>query len=114
MKILFVCSANVDRSPTAEYIYSGRRDLEVKSAGVGEFAQIPVSEELLQWADAILCMDKKHKQKLKKKFQDICANKTIGVLNVPDLFDYMDDDLVSIIKGQTDAWLGKYGSRPSV
>ena len=32
MKILFVCSANEDRSPTAERLYSNHPGLEVKSA----------------------------------------------------------------------------------
>ena len=108
MKILFVCSANIDRSPTAENIYSGRSDLKVKSAGVSDYAQTPVSAELIQWADIILCMEEKHKQKIKKKFPDIAANKTIDSLDVPDLYDFMNINLVNMIREKTDAWLYNY------
>ena len=31
-KILFVCSANIDRSPSVEHIYANQTGLEVKSA----------------------------------------------------------------------------------
>ena len=61
IKILFVCSANIDRSPTAEHIYANQTGLEVKSAGVSWYAQQPVTTELLQWADVILCMEEEHK-----------------------------------------------------
>jgi predicted protein tyrosine phosphatase len=103
MKILFVCSANIDRSPTAERIYSGRSDLEVKSAGVADYAKTPISLELIQWADIILCMEKKHKQKIKKMFPDIAADKIIDFLDVPDLYDYMNVNLVRMIKEKTES-----------
>ena len=108
MKILFVCSANVDRSPTAEEIYSGRYDMEVKSAGVTDYARTPISLELIQWADIVLCMEKKHKQKIKRMFPDIVANKEIDFLDVPDLYDCMHENLVYLIREKTDLWLHNY------
>ena len=108
MKILFVCSANVDRSPTAESIYSGRSDLEVKSAGVSDYARIPVCAELIQWADAVLCMEKRHILKIKKKFPGITTNKIIDSLDVPDVFPYMNNNLVNMLREKTDAWLHNY------
>ena len=108
MKILFVCSGNIDRSPTAENIYSDRCDLEVKSAGVADYAQIPVSAELIQWADIILCMEEKHAQKIKKKYPGIAGNKIIDSLDVPDKYEYMNKNLVNMIREKTDAWLHNY------
>jgi len=108
MKILFICSANVDRSPTAELIYSNRRDLEVKSAGVSDYAMTPISLKLIKWADVILCMEKKHKQKIEKSFSDITKNKVIDFLDVPDIYEYMNENLVNIIKEKTDIWLHNY------
>jgi predicted protein tyrosine phosphatase len=108
MKILFVCSANIDRSPTAERIYSGRCDLEVKSAGVYDYAMTPISLELIKWADIILCMERKHKQKIKKLFPDIVASKIIDSLDVPDIYEYMNISLVNMIREKTDAWLHDY------
>ena len=111
MKILFVCSANIDRSPTAELIYSERCDLEVKSAGVSDYAMTPISLELIQWADIILCMEKKHKQKIKKIFSGIVENKVIESLDVPDIFNYMDINLINLIREKTDAWLLNYRNK---
>jgi len=107
-KILFVCSANIDRSPTAEKIYSGRCDLEVKSAGVSDYAMTPISLELIKWADIILCMEKKHKQKIKKSFSDIAKNKIIDFLDIPDIYEYMNINLIDEIREKTDAWLHNY------
>ena len=108
MKILFVCPANVDRSPTAEFIYSDRCDLEVKSAGVSDYAMTPISLELIKWAEIILCMEKKHKQNIEKIFSAIVKNKVIDFLDVPDIYNYMNIDLVNIIREKTDAWLYNY------
>ena len=108
MKILFVCSANIDRSPTAERIYSDRSDLEVKSAGVSSYAMTPISLELIQWADIILCMENKHKHKIKKKYPAIAENKIIDSLDVPDIYEFMNINLVNMIREKTDAWLHNY------
>ena len=108
MKILFVCTANIDRSPTAEHIYSDRGDLEVKSAGISDYATTPISLELVNWADIILCMEKKHKTKIKKLFSTITEKKVIDFLDVPDIYEYMNTDLVNIIREKTDAWLCNY------
>jgi len=108
MKILFVYTANIDRSPTAELIYSQRIDLEVKSAGIYNYAMTPISLELINWADIILCMEKKHKQNIEKKYSTHIENKVIDFLDVPDIYDYMNINLVNIIREKTDAWLYKY------
>jgi len=71
--ILFVCSANIDRSPTAEHIYANQTGLEVKSAGVGWYAQQPVTTELLQWADVVLCMEEEHKNYIVKDLFPVCS-----------------------------------------
>ena len=102
-KILFVCSANVDRSPTAERIYENYPALEVKSAGVGVYATTPVSAELLQWADIVLCMEKWHKTKIEIDFT--IENKVIDYLDVEDNYEYMEPELIEIIKGKVDEWL---------
>ena len=108
MKILFVCTANIDRSPTAEHIYSDTSDLEVKSAGISDYARTPISLELIEWADVILCMEKKHKTKIEKLFSAITEKKVIDFLDIPDNYRYMNIDLVNIIREKTDAWLSNY------
>ena len=58
--ILFVCSQNRLRSPTAEQVFSGRPGIEVDSAGLNPDAVNPVCNELLEWADVIFVLEKSH------------------------------------------------------
>ena len=44
-KLLFVCSRNKLRSPTAEQIFSKRSDLEVMSAGLNRDSVYQISSE---------------------------------------------------------------------
>ena len=105
MKILFVCSANVDRSPTAEQIYKNHPALEVKSAGASFYAQKPVNKELILWADAILCMENRQKWYIVEDFADIVFDKLIENLDIEDEYQFMHPSLVEIIKTKVDAWL---------
>ena len=118
MNILFVCHANLDRSPTAEQIYANRPGLEVKSAGVGWYAQQPVTAALLQWADAVLCMEEEHKKYIVEDFESVISGKVIDSLDVEDIHPCMHPKLVKIITEKVDAWLSKHRpenkSRPTI
>lgn len=59
--VLFVCSQNRLRSPTAEQVFSCREDLEVDSAGTNHDADNPLTAELVAWADATFVMEKAHR-----------------------------------------------------
>jgi predicted protein tyrosine phosphatase len=106
-KILFVCSANVDRSPTAEHIYKNHPGLEVKSAGVGMFANQQVTEDLIQWADIVLCMEDWHEQIIRNDYKILISEKIIDYLNIDDDYRRMDPELINIIKEKTDIWLSE-------
>lgn len=49
--ILFICSQNRLRSPTAEQVFADWPGIETASAGLKPDADVPVSPELPQWAD---------------------------------------------------------------
>ena len=68
MKLLFICSRNRLRSPTAEAIFADYEGLEVDSAGLDREAEAPLSSEAIQWADIIFVMEKSHRSKLSKNF----------------------------------------------
>ena len=108
IKVLFVCSANVDRSPTAEYVYASHKDLEVKSAGTANYARVPLSVNLLQWADVILCMEERHKQIIEQKYPDAVSNKNLECLDIPDRYEYKSPPLIKLIKEKVDSRLLKY------
>jgi len=97
-KLLFVCSENRLRSPTAEAAFSEFSGVEAIGAGLNHDAQTPVSGDLIQWADLILVMEKSHRNKLTKKFRDQLRGKRVVVLGIPDEYEYMQPELVSLLK----------------
>lgn len=104
--VLFICSQNRLRSPTAEQVFSTWNELEVTSAGLNNDAENPVTPEVLQWADIIFVMEKAHRDKLSKKFRAHLNGKRIVVLNIPDDYEFMDPALVSIFHARVPQFLG--------
>lgn len=98
MNILFVCSRNQWRSPTAEAIFKNSPKYQVKSAGTEESARIRLTEKLVNWADIIFVMEKKHKQRIRQKFGALLATKNIIVLDIPDEYQFMDPELIDSLK----------------
>ncbi len=96
-KVLFICSQNKLRSPTAEQVFSSYPELEVLSAGTNNDAEVPVSPELILWAEKILVMEQTHRNKIRKKFGKILKEQKIICLGIPDEFEYMDPELIKIL-----------------
>lgn len=94
MNILFICSKNQWRSPTAEQVWRRYPGLSVRSAGTSPNARHPVSHADLAWADVIFAMEEKHKSRLLAEYRSVVADKTIHVLDIPDDYRYMDPELV--------------------
>jgi protein-tyrosine phosphatase len=105
MNILFVCSRNNWRSPTAETIYKNRQDLNVKSVGTESSAKVKVSSKSVLWADMIFVMETKHRQRLFDNFPNEMNNKKIVVLDIEDDYKYMDKELIDMIKVSVDPYL---------
>jgi predicted protein tyrosine phosphatase len=105
--ILFVCSRNQWRSPTAENIYKSNSAFNVRSAGTELSARIKVTAKLIEWADIIFTMEKKHKQRLIENFPVQVGGKTIIVLDIPDEYQFMDHELVEMIKLSAMPYLDK-------
>jgi len=98
VNILFVCSRNKWRSRTAETIFKNNQKHDVKSAGTENEARIKVTEKLINWADLIFVMEKKHKTRLKDKFGLLLDSKEIITLDIQDDYKYMDPELIEILK----------------
>lgn len=97
-KVLFVCSQNRLRSPTAERVFSGRLDMEVMSAGTNNDADNPLTRELVEWADVIFVMERAHRNKVQKRFRESLKGKRIICLDIPDDYDFMDPQLVRLLE----------------
>ena len=96
--VLFICSANKLRSPTAEAVFGKYDGIEIESAGMDRGAPVEISSDLVEWADMIFVMEKKHRQKLSFKFKSYLKNKRVVCLDIPDEYDYMDAELVKILE----------------
>lgn len=99
--ILFVCSQNKLRSPTAEAVFADTEGWEVRSAGTNNDAEVPLGGEDIEWADVIVAMEQTHKKKIKQRFRKELKNQRLVCLGIPDEYDYMDQDLGEHIKKQS-------------
>ena len=107
-KLLFVCSQNRLRSPTAEAVFCEYEGLEVDSAGLDREAEIPLCSEAIEWADIIFVMEKSHRNKLSKKFQPWLKDKRVVCLDIPDEYEYMEPSLVDLLKEKVLPLLGTF------
>ncbi|MDR1029134.1 MAG: hypothetical protein LBL63_06920 [Clostridiales Family XIII bacterium] len=96
-RLLFVCSGNMDRSPTAEQIYLTHPRLAVKSAGTRPYANMPISADILTWADAVAVMESCHERHIRAHYADKVKDKPIFRLDIRDDYRRMEDALIAAI-----------------
>jgi len=98
--ILFICSQNRLRSPTAEQVFATWPGIEAASAGLNNDAENPLTPELLAWADLVFVMEKAHRSRLTSRFKPHLGDKRIVCLDIPDEFAFMDESLVRLLKAR--------------
>jgi predicted protein tyrosine phosphatase len=99
-KILFVCSRNRRSSLTAETIFKSDPAWDVRSAGTEEAARIRVTAGQLGWADVIVVMEKRHKERLQQKLPDEFAAERCICLFISDDYEFMDASLIEILRAK--------------
>jgi predicted protein tyrosine phosphatase len=104
--VLFICSRNQWRSPTAEQVFRRHPMLAVRSAGTSPNARRTVSPDDIAWASVILVMEEKHKSRLKAQFNRLLEGRAIHVLDIPDDYQYMDPELVEQLEQCVPSILG--------
>lgn len=101
--ILFICSANKDRSKTAEDHFSAKYpEFSFDSAGTNKktcdmLGTNYVSKEQLDAADSIYVMEQKHLDAIKTVFGNSYFRKTT-VLNIRDIYKYGSKELIEILE----------------
>ena len=103
--VLFVCSQNRLRSPTAEQVFASRNDIEVASAGLDRTCGNPVTPELLEWAAIVFVMEKDHRRKLSARFGPFLKSAKVICLDIPDDYAFMDPALVRILEARVPRFL---------
>ena len=104
-RLLFLCSQNKLRSPTAADLFADYEGVETDSAGLNNDALVTLSVEQIAWANLILVMESAHKTRLNRKFKRELAGKRVAVLDIPDDYEYMDKDLVELLKARCAIYL---------
>ncbi|GGY89565.1 low molecular weight protein tyrosine phosphatase family protein [Novosphingobium colocasiae] len=98
--VLFVCSQNKLRSPTAEHIFAEHPSIEVASAGTNSDAENPLTAELVEWADIVFVMEKTHRNKVQKRFRNALKTARVICLDIPDDYEFMDDELIALLRAR--------------
>ena len=109
--VLFVCTANRERSPTAEQIFADWPGVATDSAGIGNDAEVQLSTEQVEWADTIFVMEKVHRSRLQKKFRKYLNDKKIICLDIPDQYPLMDMELIELLKSKVRPYLKQESRR---
>lgn len=100
MNLLFVCSENRLRSPTAETVFSEYPGVQAIGAGTNMTARTPVSGGLIEWADIVLVMEESHRDELASKYQELLKGKRLVCLDIPDHYMFMQPELIKLLKAR--------------
>jgi predicted protein tyrosine phosphatase len=104
-RVLFVCTQNRLRSPTAEHVFASWPDIATDSAGLGNDADVPLSPEQIAWADVIFVMEKVHRNRLGQRFRRHLNGKRVICLDIPDEYEYMQPELVRLLEAKVGPYL---------
>jgi predicted protein tyrosine phosphatase len=102
MRILFVCTANKLRSPTAEDVFRDYPGIEAISAGTDASAPRPLTKELVAAADMIFAMESHHRERIRKKFKHRPPDSRIITLHIPDVYERGDPELIALLKDKVE------------
>jgi len=104
--VLFVCTHNISRSVTAAYLFRDSAALEVRAAGTNEYARVPVSTELIQWAARIFVMEQDHVNFLRERFTEALVQKEVVCLDIPDIYLPLEPELIAVLRKKLAGYLG--------
>ena len=97
-RVLFVCSAGILRSATGARMYASKYN--TRSAGSEDYALIPVTHELLLWADEVVFVNAENYKRVCEKFDLDTFKCKVRTLNIPDQYPHMDPQLQQHFKEQ--------------
>ena len=98
LRVLFVCSQNKLRSPTAEQVFADHPGVECTSAGTNHDAENPLTAELVGWAEVIVVMERQHRAKISKRFGKELRGRPVVCLDIPDNYEFMQPELIELLK----------------
>lgn len=106
-RVLFVCSANVARSRTAEDVFrqiAGHRGHETRSAGTAFSAARRLTTRDMAWADLVAVMEERHLGQIRRAWPGHVQK--VRVLDIPDDFNRGEVELRDVLTERIHAVLG--------
>jgi len=104
--VLFICTRNKWRSPTAEEFFADHPGIECASAGLNHDSEVPLTPELVEWADLIFVMERQHKTKLSARYKEYLSGVRVVCLDIPDNYPFMDPALVKLLEAKVPRYFG--------
>jgi len=109
---LFVCYANVDRSPTAEAVCrkiaaDNGLEIEASSAGVSRGANRPVTKEMADLADKIFVMERGMVMEMVEEYGQNPAK--VVCLDILDIYERNEPELVKTLEQKLYEYLIREG-----
>jgi predicted protein tyrosine phosphatase len=104
LNFLFVCSKNRLRSPTAEAVFCNYKGVEAVGAGTSKDSETPLSGDLIEWADIVFVMERVQKSKVTAKYSALLRDKRLVVLGIPDRFEFMQSELIDLLKEKVERY----------
>jgi predicted protein tyrosine phosphatase len=103
-RVVFVCSMGLLRSPTGARIYAHRYN--TRSCGVWPDALIPLTKELLEWANEVVFVHPTTYDAAVERFgEDVLhqyerSGTKITILEIPDNYEHMHPEMIKHFKEQ--------------
>jgi predicted protein tyrosine phosphatase len=106
VRLLFICTGNVARSPAAEAVI---RELapgahETRSAGISPFCPRPVTDADLEWADLVGVMEPDHAVFIAERWPRLARK--VRVLDVEDRYHRDDPALRALLESRLSDLMG--------
>ena len=101
--LLFICSKNQWRSPTAELLFKNHPVHQARSAETSDKARIRVSQKMIDWADVIFLMERRHRDIIRQRF--LFADQALVTLDIKDNYQLADPELIERLKSVLSAYL---------
>jgi predicted protein tyrosine phosphatase len=106
-RVVFVCSAGLLRSATAAAHFNTTRGWNTRAAGSEKYALIPLSANLVVWAEKVVFMKKENYDWFRQQIRDNAAlvreiEKKAIVLSINDSYEYNNEELKAKLEEQLD------------
>ena len=102
-KLLFVCNQGENRSRTGKEIFE-KLGHETRAAGIYSDS-LPLTGELLAWADKVFVFEQEHVDYIKAKWPKLAWEKPIFNLEIKDRYCYGSGELEKLVRRKVGEWV---------